>query len=341
MKKIMTTIICIVVAAIVGVGGFFLWKNAQTKLNDGYVNGNTAGNLYNGGLFCERDGTIYFANPSDNNTLYSMNVNGSDLKKLSDDKVSFINVDDHYIYYTRSNPKMHGSDFLSGFLTINTDSLIRMNRDGSGSEVILDPDPSMYASLIGNYIYYLHYDKDTSTTLYKVKIDGSEPVQILDQPYFTASTEGQYMYYNGIENDHYIWRLDTSTDNVGLLYGGNCWMPIVKDGVAYYMDVNRDYAISCTNLEDQSTQYLGDERVDCFNVHGDYIYFQRNEDPALCRMRTDGSEYEEIVKGTFTNIHVTSHYVYFRDFSSNIVFYAPTRGNGEVAIFSPGEAEIE
>ena len=35
------------------------------KYNEGYVNGNTAGNLYNNGLLCEYGDKIYFANPED------------------------------------------------------------------------------------------------------------------------------------------------------------------------------------------------------------------------------------------------------------------------------------
>lgn len=69
----------------------------RTKMNSGYVNGNSAGNLYNGGLFCESNGTVFFSNPSDNHRLYSMNPDGSDMKKLSDDTASYINADDHYV----------------------------------------------------------------------------------------------------------------------------------------------------------------------------------------------------------------------------------------------------
>lgn len=54
----------------------------RTKMNSGYVNGNSAGNLYNGGLFCESNGTVFFSNPSDNHRLYSMNPDGSDMKSF-------------------------------------------------------------------------------------------------------------------------------------------------------------------------------------------------------------------------------------------------------------------
>ena len=44
--------------------------------------GNTAGNLNNSGYFCEYDGTVYFANAYDSNTLYSMDPSEQNIKKL-------------------------------------------------------------------------------------------------------------------------------------------------------------------------------------------------------------------------------------------------------------------
>ena len=81
-------------------------------MNSGYVNGNSAGNLYNGGLFCESNGTVFFSNPSDNHRLYSMNPDGSDMKKLSDDTVSYIYADDHYVYYVRNNKSEDTNFFM-------------------------------------------------------------------------------------------------------------------------------------------------------------------------------------------------------------------------------------
>ena len=83
MKKVITILLIILVLA-AGVGfGVYHHKSNETKFNDDYINGNTAGNLYNAGIFCTAaDGTIYFANPSDSSKLYSMNSDGSDLTKM-------------------------------------------------------------------------------------------------------------------------------------------------------------------------------------------------------------------------------------------------------------------
>ena len=56
----------------------------------------------------EKDGIVYFANPADNYCLYSMNPDGTNIKKLEDQSVSYINVDDHYIYYCKLKGKSAG-----------------------------------------------------------------------------------------------------------------------------------------------------------------------------------------------------------------------------------------
>ncbi len=336
-KHIPLIVILTLLLCAVGTGAFFLW-NSRTKFNRSYVNGNTAGNLYNTGLFCEDNGTIFFANPSDGHRLYSMGINGTDLKKLSDDVVTYINVDEHYVYYIRTNPR---ATHQYAFLDSATDSLCRVNRENGRSEVILDQEPSMYASLLGDYIYYVRYEKETASTLYKVKIDASGREQVSDQPFFTCSTNGQYFYHNGIASDHYIWQHDTATDTSRMIYNGNCWMPIVVGSDAYFLDCDNNYALARANLLDGSVTLLTRDRVDCYNIVDNYIFFQKNDpvSPALCRMRTDGTEYAVIAEGNYTDINATSRYVYFSDFSNGTMYYTSITPGGMVNIFNPGAEE--
>ncbi len=98
MKKAIGIIIAVlVVIAIAGISIYSVLDN-KIKYNDSYVNGNSAGNLYNAGLFCESNGTVFFANPDDNYRLYSMDLDGSNLKKLCSDTAMYINADDNYVY---------------------------------------------------------------------------------------------------------------------------------------------------------------------------------------------------------------------------------------------------
>ena len=327
-KKLPIIITCVLV---VGIAAFFVYQHfaSKTVFNDGYVNGNTAGNLYNSGLYCEYNGTIYFANPGDSNRLYSMDANGTNVKKLSNDVVSYLNADDNYIYYVRNNLTATESIF-----NFNANALCRYSKR-NGDVLVLDDQPSMYASLVGNYIYYIHYDTDSASTLYRVKIDGSEQKQISKTPYFTCSTNGQYIYYNGIEGDHNIYEYNTATGSQTQLYAGNCWMPVRVDNEVYFMDCEDDYKLAKVNLSTGDKTTLTEDRVDCFNIYGSYIYYQDNTTSYLNRVRTDGTDNEELFSGIYTKLNATSYYLYFTDFTTERTYRTSLQNPSTLEYFGP------
>ena len=337
MKKI---IIAILVVALLG-GGIYLTTrpdNTKTIMNTGYVNGNTAGNLYNGGLFCEYNGVIFFSNPSDNGKLYSMDSNGMNLKKLANDAATYINADENYVYYIRNNP---GDSLDFNFVAFHRNALVRIDHDGNNT-VILDTEPCLYASLLGNYIYYIHYDETEASTLYKVRIDGEEQQKVMDDAIFTCNADGQYFYYNGMHTDGAIHRFDTASDSITTVYEGNTFQPIVSDGKdVYYIDGNSDYSIIHTNLEFSNPTYITRDSVDAYNVHGSYIYYQRydKDGSALCMIKNDGTEELVIKEGDFCDIHVTSYFVFFREYHSGKIYYFARTNPLDVQLFKPGTLE--
>ena len=337
MKKIIIGIIVI----LLGVAIFFGMKyfNTDTIMNEGYVNGNTAGNLYNDGLFCEYNGVIYFANPSDGGKLYSMDLDGKNLKKLTSDNATYINVDDNYIYYIRNNSD---SSLDFDFFAFHRNALVRVDHDGNNM-VILDTEPCLYASLIGNYIYYIHYDKENASTLYRVRIDGEEQQQLMQEAVYTCNTDGQFFYYNGMHTDGSIHRYDTVSNTSAVVYVGNCFQPIVKDGEdIYYIDGDTDYSIVHTDMNFDNPTYITTDSVDAYNVHGSYIYYQRydkNGDSALCMIKNDGTEFKVLRMGDFCDINVTSNYVFFRDFQTKEMYYFDRSNPDVIQKFNPGKEQ--
>lgn len=317
----------------------FLLLPEKIIYNDGYVNGNTAGNLYNGGMFCEHNGTIFFANPSDGNRLYSMDSNGENLKKLSNDVANYINVDDHYVYYVRNNV---GDNIDYGFFSFYRNALCRLPRDG-GTATILDTDPCNFATLIGNYIYYLHYDKEEASTLYKIKIDGTDRQQVRKEAFFTCCAQGQYFYYNGINTSGSIFKFDTATDTSSVIYEGNCYKPTVDESGTdiYFIDGNQNTALVHTNTSFNETTIVTKDQIDFYNVYGDYIFYQKydGENSGLCMIKKDGTGYMMIKKGTFKEINVTKDLVFFRDARTNKAYYIMKSMPDNVISFNPGKAK--
>lgn len=311
---------------------------SRVTMNEGYVNGNTGSNLYNNGLFCAKDDVLYFANPDDGFRLYAMNRDGSDLTRLSEDVASFINVDDNYVYYTRNNAS---DDSQFSFLHIDTNSLCRIKKTGSKVSII-DHDPDLYASLVGNYIYFLHYDQSEATTLYRTRIDGKETEQIVKAALYPCSTSGQYIYYSGVGSDRNLYRMDTATGKSTVVLVCDCWNPVVTDGYAYYMVPTAGYRLVRTNLTDQTTETLTTDRVDCFLVSGDTVVYQKNStsDPALMRLTLSTGQTDRIATGNYHSLNAAFGRLYFMMYDDDTTIYQTGLSAGtSVSTFHPGRSE--
>ncbi|SFP91924.1 protein of unknown function [Lachnospiraceae bacterium XBB1006] len=334
-SKILSIAIPIILVLVIGIGLFTYHKLRQTKFPTNYNTGNLGGNLYNGGYFCERDGIVYFSNPNDNLALYSVNRSGGDLTKLSNDRTAYINVDDHYVTYTRNNSDDHSSSF--SFLNIETCALCRVDKKNGKHKKYLDGDPCLYATQLGEYIYYIHYDKKQASTLYRVRLDGTDKKQVINAPVIAVDSVGSELYYAGVKDDHNLHRIDVKSETNINLITGNFYNPIVNEGYVYYIDPTEGYALSKMNLSTQEKVVLDRSRIDCFNLAGSYLYYQRNsEEPALCRIKTDGSEFKELLSGNYANINVTASYVYFSKFQDlSTFYYIPCSGSSTIAVFNP------
>ena len=309
--------------------------STRIPLNDVDTVGNTAGNLNNSGYFCEHDGRIYFANAYDNYSLYSMNPDETDIKKLHSGSSSYINAGGNYLYYvTAGNTNSGDSNSFRGAYGIYRSKLNGKNVTG------MDRCYVAAMQLCGNYLYYAKIDTKTSMSLEKIKIDKKDkqtvnPTTMINPNCYVDGT----IYYNGTERDHYLYALNTSNDSSSVVWQGNIWNPIYQDGYVYYMDVANNYRLCRYSLYNDVVEILTNDRIDTFNVYENYIYFQTNSDtaPALKRMYIDGS-YQEVVRtGIYQNINITSQYVYFNTFGeATPVYKTSTFGGVNVTTFDAG-----
>ena len=280
--------------------------------------GSANGNTNNGGYFCEYDGSIYFSNSYDNNTLYSMDSDLTHVKKLTKVPVSQINVANGYIYFYQTNTKK-GSDLGS---VIKSYGIYRCKLNGDDL-TCLKKCVCQNMILLDDYIYFQYYNERNTFVFSRININGGDVEVISESLINPSSAEAGIIYYNGVDSDHYLYKYNTETDISTLLYSGNVWFPVIQNGYAYYLDLDNHYRLSCLNLNTAELTVLSDERVDYFAVSDTYIYFQTaNVDvPALKRVRTDGTDTEIVTVGTYNNISITSEYVYFCSYGSTAPIY--------------------
>lgn len=273
--------------------------------------GNSAGNLYNGGFFDEDEGVVYFSNPLDHYSMYTMNPDETNIKKIIDNNTGLINAAGKYIFYYQGS--MNAANL--GFLGHNT-GVYRSNKNGKNI-VTLVRAPANSVKLVGNFVYYESFDNVEGLQIARVGIDKKNREILSNKVFDCSEYNGGRFYYAGVNDDHYLRTFDAATKSVGVVFEGNVSCPIVSGGNVYYLNNLDNYRLYMRSASgDPATERaLTEERVECFNIASNsLIYYQTNdsESPALMRMTMDGSVKEVVMFGNYTDINVTSRYVYFR-----------------------------
>ena len=330
MKKSMK--ITLAVLAAILVIAFLVWTvlSGRVPMNPAGTVGNTAGNLYNEGMFCEHDGMVYFVNAYPNGGVFSMSPDESNISRLNSMQAKNILAGGQYLYYFHTGALASDTGFsqLPG-----TKSFNRCKLNGS-EDTAMSRELISAAQLIDNYLYLMAANGSRNTFL-KQKIDSSEKIELADYVITPACVVNGMIYYSG-STDHYLHQLNTATDTDRIIWEGTLWNPIVEGDYVYYMNISDNYKLYRYSLSQNTEQKLSDDRVDCFNVGSGYIYYQKNDTtaPQLKVMRMDGSSSWVLAEGNYTHINMTSQYVYFQAFGDEHTMFHSRIGSNNYEIFT-------
>jgi len=335
-NKRLNIIAIIVLIVLITLIAAFAIINGHTKkvpANPEDTIGATAGNLNNMGYFCEDDGVIYFANSNDNYFLYALDPSTLSAKLLYKVPVSYINSAGDYLYFYYND--LGGAKFMG--VAGNMRGIYRTKKNGKDALNCLDRTTSGIVSLLGNKLYYQHYDNTDGMTLYSVDTSGRDKAKISNSIINPSCIMYGDIYYPDTENMFYLNVLDVETNTCQYYLPERMYNPIASGDYIYYMNVNDNYALYRYDYFAHTSQKLTYERVDAFNVYGNNIFFQTNSDsPYLARMMADGSNPVIIADGVYTDINCTSRYTFFRPFESENVFYmVNTDGGTDYYAFNP------
>ena len=149
----------------------------RVTMNPAGTVGNTAGNINNGGLFCEYNGYVYFSNANDNGCLYRMKPDETEATKLLDVKPGNILAGGDYLYYFQ-----YGVTGEMGLGNIRSGhDFHRADLDGDHITT-LETEVVVTAQLVDNHIYML-IAGEGHPTFRKIKIDKSDKKDLASNEY--------------------------------------------------------------------------------------------------------------------------------------------------------------
>lgn len=149
---------------------------------------------------------IYYFSGSKLGSLYEMNEDGSDSKKVAevDGSISYIN--DNFIYYNKIDSEVLKTNNLSQtqqYYKLNDGPLYRIRKDGTEKQLIID-DKIVYIYVRGNQIYYKPLTETMNTESYTVDLNGKHKTKLPLDGSFLGILD-KWIYYLNLE-EHEIYR---------------------------------------------------------------------------------------------------------------------------------------
>lgn len=306
----------VIIILILIVAGFLVYNYLSGKVYKSAAGtiGNTAGNLYNSGLFCENGGKIYFSNPNDDYTLYSMDMSLGNVKKLYDDYARFINADENYVFYVRENNKKQNPDKNPFALYMN--GVFRIRKNGSNLKM-LSKKSSGCLLLYDNKLFYQVSEENNKLTLHRVGIDESDEKTVLTDDSKAVSVFDDRIYYAGTLSDQNIHYINMEGKN-SVAVETKAYMPIAtKEGI-YFISCDNGYNLYLTDFEDKERKCIVDKLVSWYNLTSDgrYIFYNSDmgDDSGMFMLDRNTDETVKILEGNYKWLNIAGNYCFFFDF---------------------------
>jgi hypothetical protein len=342
LKLIRRIFLILAIITVFTICGALVYTNGRTFLNDDSEVGNTIGNIYNGGLFCEQEDRIYFSNDIDDGSLYVMNSDLTNIKKVHQDKAVFINADDNYVYYVRSNNTWENK--RDSLMMFNNSGVYRINQNGTGLKAFTG-NPSSYLVLFGNNVFFQRYDVNMGSYLYKYQIDTKLDRLLLKDAVIPIALINDTLLFNGYASDHHIHKLSLKSFTSHVMFEGNYSQPIYIDDLIYYINLDENNNIYCMKSDGTEPIPVIKEHVSTYNItkDGKYLIYQvdAGKKSRICRYNLDTLTDETVKKGDYKQIHVTDSYVFFKDTDNTNTYLFDTKGAVTVRKFDPSIEEEE
>ena len=241
-----------------------------------------------------QDGRIYYTNSYDKGTLYSMNTDGSDNRKLSNDWIPWFYVSADRIYFQNWQDKMN---------------IYVMKTDGSVLQKLNDDD-SGNITVDGDMIYYSN--ADDGFTLYCMNTDGSNRKKLSsDIPLYMNVVDDRIYYSDERSGIKGICSVKTDGTDRIKLPDDNPFLMIVEDGWIYYNNENDGHKLYAMRTDGSDRFKLSDDYALNINVVNERIYYKNGNDGKIYSIKTDGADRKLLSEDTAVWLVIGDGQIYY------------------------------
>lgn len=242
--------------------------------------GNSAANLFNGGIICEYGQWLFFAD----NGLWRMPLYGGYKEQISSDICSMLNAYKGRLYFRNENQYICSMNFDG------SDYKLLFQTSVYSRDIAVGEDALIFASQSGEY----------TQTIYKASLDGNDTVALMDSYDFSYSNG--YIYYFNYSEDNAFVRINIKTLEKEII-----GKPSLPDGMYaqsyfYYVDSEQihfvelvgdvsTYGLRSISIDTGAVTTVIAESVNNFIHIGEWVYYTKILSADLVNDVIDGVYY--------------------------------------------------
>jgi len=287
-------------------------NDENVESNNTIINaeGNSSGNIVNGGLAATQGEWIYFRG-NEGGSLQKGRLDGSGSSIISADSAWFINVSDDWLYYSNRDDqnriykiKSDGSErtalteggswfvtLANGWLYYLDESddyrLYKLNTEGEG-RTRLSEDSAWFLNVDEDWIYYVN--SDDGDKIYRIRSDAGGREVLNDHASSNINISDGWIYYSNEAEGSKLYRMKPDGTENAAVNERSSWFINVSKGWIYYADAEDNFALNKVRSDGTERVKLASEPVRFINVIGDWIFFlDQDEEDTVYKVRLDGT----------------------------------------------------
>ena len=237
------------------------------------LQGNTNGNIHENGHIAQNEDWIFF---SFYGSLYRVNRNSEGSELLLNDTCYELNVVNNNIFFIQGTP---------GFI-------FKMDLNGKNkSQITKDRVANMI--VVGNHIYYrLSSEDDRWGQIYKTDLNGKHLQLIIEKAGEFAIDDGYIFYSNGTDG-YSLYRMKVDGSEPMKLNDEYSSSINTASGYVFYAHISENGRGNPYRMRINGKDRIMLSEDECWdiNVFGEYIFFRNQSDKGrIYRMNLDGSD---------------------------------------------------
>lgn len=305
--------IFLVFLGIVIIGGFLVrFLSDRTVKSRPGIYGNSTGNLYNMGQYCDDGERIYFSNLNDQGLLYSMNYDLDDFRLVVEDNARYINADDNYIYYSRMNNLKDQA--AQSIFVFYSNGIFRIKKNGHNLKMLWK-EPVGSVVYYDNKLYFQHYKENEKLSTHRLSSDGKNDKQLFSDESVALCLYNDKLYYAGRNQDRNLHSGTIADGATKVEIEGGFYNPVVNANGVYYIDINDKYKVKKCDHEGNNVETLTRSHCSAFNfsTDGNYMFYQIDDgdNSGLFMLNLNTGEDELIKSGYFKWINTVRECCFF------------------------------